>query len=123
MTATVANPHFPLPDRTVALPRREFQVSPAGRQEADRLCRLPVAELFHHLVRDQESDAAVLVCRRLVGAFLAELPLPAADLAEVPFLVQAARAELAATAGTLTGLPVELRTLVLRQRAPIALLD
>ncbi|HEX8768455.1 MAG TPA: hypothetical protein VF714_08805, partial [Jatrophihabitans sp.] len=123
MTAAVANPHFPLPDRTVALPEREFQISPAGKARAEQLCRLPATELFHHLVRDQESDATVLACRRLVGAFLAELPLGVSAVAEIPSLVEAARAELAATLGDLTSLPAELRSLVLQQRSPLALVD
>src|SRR3954468_5641955 len=122
MTAAVANPRFPLPDRTVALPERGFQVSPAGLAQADQLCQLPVDELFGHLVRDQESDAALLVCRRVVGAFL-DRPRQATAIAHVPALLEAARAELAATIADLAGAPAELRGLVQRQRAPLALLD
>jgi Iron-containing redox enzyme len=123
MTAAVANPKFALPDRTVALPERDFEISPAGKAQADELCRLPINDLFHHLVRDQESDAAVLACRRVIGAFLAELPRRTTAITEIPSLVQAARAELATTVTSLAGLPPEVRGLVQRQRSPLALLD
>src|SRR5690348_13302117 len=120
MTAAVANPNCPLPDRTVALPARDFEISPAGKAEADRLRRLPPDELFHHLVRDQESDAAVLTCRLLIDAFLADRP--AVGIAEVAPLIERARAEFVPTITDLTTLPVRIRQLVCRQRAPLALL-
>ena len=123
MTASVANPYCVLPDRTVALPAGTFEISPAGREEADRLRRLPAAQLFHRLVRDQESDAALLTCRRLVGTFLGELPVPSVGIGEVGALVAEARAELAPVVEGLAGLPSEIRQLVYRQRAPLALLD
>ncbi|MEO7262652.1 MAG: iron-containing redox enzyme family protein [Jatrophihabitantaceae bacterium] len=123
MTISVANPHCMLPDRTVALPARNFEISPAGKAEADRLRRLPLNELFHRLVRDQESDAALLTCRRLVDSFLGGLPDPAIGIAEIPALVEAARAELAPMVAGFAELPTEIRQLVYRQRAPLALLD
>src|SRR5690242_13475202 len=110
MTAAVANPNCPLPDRTVALPVREFEISPAGKAEAERLRRLPADELFHHLVRDQESDAALLTCRLLIEAFLAERPT--GDIAEVASLVELARSEFAPTITDLTTLPTRIRQLV-----------
>jgi hypothetical protein len=129
MTASVANPECLLPDRTVALPARSFEISPAGRDEADRLRQLPVAELFFRLVRDQESDAVLLTCRRLLDAFLSPdvfpsaAPEPACGIAEVPALVEQVRAELAPVVAELAGLPADLRQLVYRQRAPLSLLD
>ncbi|HEU5270557.1 MAG TPA: hypothetical protein VFU36_11590, partial [Jatrophihabitans sp.] len=123
MTASGANPYCELPDRTVALPARTFEISPAGRAEADRLRRLPAAELFHRLIRDQESDAALLTCRRLIDTFLEDLPQPAIGSAEAGSLVAEARAELAPIVEGLAGLPADVRQLVYRQRAPLALLD
>jgi len=123
MTASVANPYCTLPDRTVALPARTFEISPAGRDEADRLRRLPAAELFHRLARDQESDAALLTCRRLVDTFLGDLPAPAVGIGEVGALVAEARTELAPVVEGLAALPSDIRQLVYRQRAPLALLD
>lgn len=123
MTASVANPHCPLPDRTVALPARGFEISPAGRAEADRLRRLPATELFHRLIRDQESDAALLTCRLLIEAFLGDLPQPALGIADLPALVELARTEFAPVIAGLTTLPARTRRLVYRQRAPLTLLD
>ena len=129
MTASVANPACPLPDRTVALPARTFEISPAGREEADRLCRLPADELFFRLVRNQESDAVLLTCRRLLDAYLGHdaflntVPEPAVGIAEVPSLVEQVRAELAPVVAELAGQPAAVRRLVYRQRAPLALLD
>jgi heme oxygenase-like protein len=120
MTAAVANPKCPLPDRTVALPVRTFEISPAGKAEADRLRQLPADELFHQLMRDQESDAALLTCRLLIEAFQTERPT--AGITEVASLIELARAEFAPTVGELTMLPAETKQLVCRQRAPLALL-
>lgn len=127
MTAVVDNPQCRLPDRTVALPSLPFEISPAGKATADQLRRLPPAELFHRLVRDQESDAALLTCRRLIDAFLSDEflsdePEPAGGIASARSLAEAARTELAATVTELASLPAELRQQVLRQRAPLSLL-
>src|SRR6185503_7865345 len=123
MTAMVTNPNCPLPDRTVALPARNFEISPAGQAEADRLRRLPAVELFGRLLRDQESDAGLLTCRLLIDAFLGARPAPVSDLAEIESLVEQARAEFAPIIAGLTTLPPRTRQLVCRQRAPLALLD
>jgi hypothetical protein len=122
MTAMVGNPNCPLPDRTVALPARNFEISPAGRAEADRLRQLPADELFGRLVRDQESDAALLTCRLLIEAFLADRPLPAIGIAEVSSLVEQANREFAPIIDDLDALPARVRQSVCRQRAPLALL-
>jgi hypothetical protein len=122
MTAVVPNPLCPLPDRTVALPALGFEISPAGLAEADRLRTLPPAELFHRLLRDQESDAVVLSCRRLIEAFVTSTEQPAPRLEQLPAALAAARAELAGVLGRLAGYPDPVRRLVLRERAPLSLL-
>ncbi|MFE2856470.1 hypothetical protein ACFXJO_35790, partial [Streptomyces lavendulae] len=120
-------PAFTLPDLTTSLPPAPFEASPAGAAEAARITALPPAGLFRRLLADQESEGVLLAARRVLAAFLApesddpELPEPA-DADEVAAQVLAARAELAAVLAPLRTHPdPEVRSAVLRQRAPLAL--
>lgn len=120
-------PAFTLPDLTTSLPPGPFEASPAGAAEAERITALPPAGLFRRLLADQESEGVLLAARRVLAAFLAPEPddpelRDPADADEVAAQVLAARAELAAVLAPLRTHPdPEVRTAVLRQRAPLAL--
>ncbi|MEU6917445.1 iron-containing redox enzyme family protein [Streptomyces olindensis] len=123
---------FRLPDTIAALPRRPFEFSPAGRDAAAAASLEPRA-LFHRLLRDQESEASLLLSRRILHAFLpseGEHPEdgpyaaaePEAAAAIIAAQVAEVRAELAGTADALGRPDPEPREAVVRQRAPLALL-
>ncbi|MEW1638800.1 iron-containing redox enzyme family protein [Streptomyces sp. NPDC093801] len=130
-------PAFTLPDLTTSLPSGPFEASPEGAAEAARITAGPAAGLFRRLIADQESEAVLLAARRVLAAFLtpadeAEDPAadapgtdalgPDADADAVAAHVLAARAEFAAVLAPLRTHPdPEVRTAVLRQRAPLAL--
>ncbi|KJY42542.1 hypothetical protein VR41_07455 [Streptomyces sp. NRRL B-1568] len=124
-----AHAGFPLPDLTTSLPRAPFEFSPAaGREAAEALAERP-GDLFRRLLRDQESQTTWLLARRLIEAFLpgpgedggheAEEPDAEAIAAEVA----AGREGLAQAVADLRDLAPETRELVLRQRAPLALMS
>ncbi|SDM31398.1 Iron-containing redox enzyme [Streptomyces sp. cf386] len=122
---------FVLPDTIAALPRRPFEFSRAGRDEA-AAASLEPADLFQRLLRDQESEASLLLARRVLDAFLpADGPYadgdpevgPEAVVAAVAAQVHEIRAELAGTIDSLGRLEPELREAVVRERSPLALLD
>lgn len=124
------------PDKTVALPRLGFHVSAEGCADADAILALPPEALYQRLLSDCESEAVHVAARRVLHAFLPDPRQPSSGLAasgpgavasvasvraeetagSVAACVANVRAELAAT---LSSLP---RDLVLRQRAPLALL-
>ncbi|MEU3405614.1 iron-containing redox enzyme family protein [Streptomyces sp. NPDC006670] len=124
-------PAFTLPDLTTSLPSGPFEASPQGAAEAARITAGPPADLFRRLIADQESEAVLLAARRVLAAFLTPgdedtAPGPDvdadADADAVAAHVLAARAELAAVLGPLRTHPdPQVRTAVLRQRAPLAL--
>lgn len=119
---------FELPDTMAALPRRAFEFSRKAREEADAIIAQSPGALFQRLLRDQESEAVLLVARRVIDAYLrqhidaaAELP-DDASADDIAAHVAQTRAELAATIGSLSNLEPGTRDVVLRQRAPLGLL-
>jgi hypothetical protein len=101
-------------DTTVALPALGFEASASACAEADEILALPPEALYRRLLSDCESEAVHVAARRVLHAFLRYEQQP--DIGAIEATVADARAELAAK---LEQLP---RDLVLRQRAPLALL-
>jgi hypothetical protein len=99
-------------DTTVALPPLGFSASTQGCAEADSILALPPGALYQRLLRDCESQAVHVAARRVLHAFLPATEGPL----DIDTAIAQTRADLAAT---LDGLP---RHLVLRQRAPLALI-
>jgi Iron-containing redox enzyme len=130
---------FELPDTIAALPRRGFEFSAQASAEADAILAQDPAALFQRLLRDQESEAVYLVARRVLDAFLRDQPdrlplgLSPLDLPvdllpldcgadDIAAHVRAVRDELTATIGKLRNTQPDTLEVVLRQRAPLALL-
>jgi Iron-containing redox enzyme len=120
---------FEPPDTIAALPRRGFEFSAQASEEADAIIAQDPAALFQRLLRDQESEAVHLVARRVLDAFLRDHtasqsgPLsPDSSADDIAAHVGAARDELATTVGMLRNAQPETRDVVLRQRAPLAML-
>jgi len=114
---------FELPDLMTASPLTTFEFSPGAEEQAAAILAGGPDAIFHHLVRDQESEASLLAARRVIHAFLGDRSdAPAEVDAEViAGQVGAAREQIAHQAEALTRLGPELRESVLRQRAPIGL--
>lgn len=120
---------FELPDTMAALPRRPFEFSRAAVAQADALAGSEPAALFQHLLRDQESEATLLLARRVIEAFLSSGAAGTADAAAAgteeitatAIAAQVARvhARIAATVGGLIRARPDAREAVLRQRAPL----
>jgi hypothetical protein len=122
---------FELPDTIAALPPRPFEFSAGARDEADDVIARPPADLYRRLLSDQESEAVLLVARRVIGAFLAPGDAgswPGADASadasadDIAAEVARTRAGLAATIESLSGSGPDVREAVARQRAPISLI-
>jgi len=122
---------FELPDLIAALPRRAFEFSPAARTEADAIISRPPDALFRRLLGDQESEAALLVARRVIDAFLRPHaattaapagPPPDATVDDIAAQVDLARADLVTAIEALSRAEPDVRDAVLRQRAPLGLL-
>jgi hypothetical protein len=120
---------FEPPDTIAALALRGFEFSDAAREEADAIVAERPDALFRRLLRDQESEAVLLVARRVIDAFLApHAAAPAAGLADdasagdIAAQVAKSRADLAATIGSLALIEPDARDAVVRQRAPLGLL-
>jgi hypothetical protein len=118
---------FVLPDTIAALPRRPFAFSRSGRDAAAAASREPGA-LYRLLLREQESEAPLLLARRILDAFLHpdghhdSGPQGAPGIEDIATEVAEARRQLAATSHSLRDLDPEPRRAVLLQRAPVALL-
>jgi Iron-containing redox enzyme len=125
---------FEPPDTIAALPRRAFEFSPQASAEADAIIAQDPAALFQRLLSDQESEAVHLVARRVLDAFLRDhtasqagrLPLNRLPLDsgadDIAAHVRAVRDELSVTTRMLRDTHPETREVVLRQRAPLAML-
>ena len=133
---------FELPDTIAALPPRAFEFSGKAREEADAIIGQQPDALFLRLLRDQESEAVLLVARRVIDAFLRPHTRPharpqagqdagvpaAADLLDgasaddIAGHVAETRAGLAVTIGSLSRTEPDTRDAVIRQRAPLGLL-
>lgn len=114
-----------LPDTIAALPRLPFEFDAAAWREADEVCALEPAALFHRLLRDQEAESTLLVARRVLDAFLgADVPggAPPEDADGIAAHVATARTALAEAIGSLAAAKPHVREAVLRQRAPLGLL-
>ncbi|HEY1917764.1 MAG TPA: iron-containing redox enzyme family protein [Streptosporangiaceae bacterium] len=144
-------PAFELPDTMTALPPRPFEFSPEAVAVAAAALAEPPAALFARLLRDQESEAVLLIALRVISGFLSaglggeglgptgDAGLgPAAGTTDgaglglglgedatadrIAARVAEVRADLAVTIGSLAGLDADTTDLVLRQRAPLGLL-
>jgi hypothetical protein len=128
--ATAPTLAFELPDTIAALPLRPFEFSAVAREEADAIIAQRPDALFRRLLRDQESEAVLLVARRVIDAFLR--PHTAAPSAaglrcdasadDIAAHVAQTRAGLAGTIGLLSHVGPDTRAAVIRQRAPLGLL-
>lgn len=120
---------FEPPDTIAALPLRGFEFSDNAREEADAIIAQRPDALFRRLLRDQESEAVLLVARRVIDAFVRPHTEAAAELQDnasaddIAAHVAQTRAELAATIASLSRLDPGTRDAVLRQRAPLGLLS
>ncbi|MGW2662891.1 iron-containing redox enzyme family protein [Nocardia tengchongensis] len=118
-------------DTVTSLPPRRFEFSPAAAAEADAMLAAGPAAMWRALLVEQESEAPILLARRIIGAFLDAAPEPAAgDLAaaeitaeDIAAEVATARIRLRPLIDTLRACDAETRRVVLRQRAPITLID
>jgi Iron-containing redox enzyme len=121
---------FEPPDTIAALALRAFEFSGKAREEADAIIAQPPDALFRRLLRDQESEAALLVARRVIDAFLRQHTAApsAAELSDdasaddISAYVAERRADLAAILGSLAQIEPDSRDAVVRQRAPLGLL-
>ncbi|WP_155059091.1 iron-containing redox enzyme family protein [Streptomyces blattellae] len=118
-----AHTEFPLPDLTTSLPRAPFHFSPKAAEEAAAVIAGEPAGIFRQLLGDQESETTLLVARRTLEAFLSAAPSqPRADADAIAAWLEQTRTELAPDLFALREAAPETRELVLRQRAPLALL-
>ncbi|MGD3109644.1 iron-containing redox enzyme family protein [Streptomyces sp. YGL11-2] len=114
---------FPLPDRTTSLPRAPFHFSPYAAEEATAVLEGEPADLFRRLLADQESETTFLTARRVLAAFLTTAePQPGTDAEAIAAQVRETRRALEPAVTALRTAGTETRDLVLRQRAPLALL-
>ncbi|APE38539.1 hypothetical protein BOX37_20155 [Nocardia mangyaensis] len=111
---------------STSLPPRRFEFGHAAAAEADRVLGSGAEAVWRELLMEQENEASVLIARRIIGAFLEAIPQPAArDITaeDIAGEVATARIRLRPLIDTLRACDAETRRIVLRQRAPIALLD
>jgi hypothetical protein len=105
------------------LPAAVFEFSPAARQEAAQILASGPSAAFQRLLRDQESEASMLVARRVMDTFFSRADAgQESDADTIAGHVLAARADLSARLNGLIRDDAEIRDTVLRQRAPLALL-
>jgi hypothetical protein len=113
------------PFETVALPPLGFEASAAACAEADAIVTLPPYALYRRLLADQESEAVHVAARRVLDGFLRKAVVPtgsAPDIAAaVSAAVSAARAWMASQLAA-APFPAAERAVVMRERAPLALL-
>ena len=120
-------------DTTTSLPVTDFEFSPAARDGAAAMLADGPQAAFNRLLLDQESEAGLLVARRVLGAFFGRAGSGGPSLREraqepaereADDLVQqvlAVRADLTLRLAGLGDDP-EVRDILLRQRAPLTLL-
>ncbi|WNZ09568.1 iron-containing redox enzyme family protein [Streptomyces sp. 11x1] len=118
---------FRLPDLTTSLPRAPFHFSPKAAEEAAAVIAGEPADIFRQLLGDQESETTLLVSRRILEAFLTAAhsessAQPRTDADAIAVWLERTRTELAPYLIALREAAPETRELVLRQRAPLALL-
>ncbi|HEX6870663.1 MAG TPA: iron-containing redox enzyme family protein [Micromonosporaceae bacterium] len=127
-------PTLTVADTTTSLPVRPFEFAPQARQPARDLLASPPVDLLGYLLREQESQVALLVARHVIEAFRAAAPEAAgfapplgADAAEgldaqaIASRTRDLAAQLAAALPELSR-DRDVADAVLRQRAPLALL-
>ncbi|ONH37048.1 iron-containing redox enzyme family protein [Protofrankia sp. BMG5.30] len=126
-------------DLTTSLPRGPFECGPAAFAEAAAAVAGPPAALYRRLLVEQESEATLVAARRVLAAFLPEATGPGEDeeldghpdgRADGPLDEERVFAELAATRAAIARVAARLRAApagtvatVLRQRAPLALIE
>ena len=118
-----ADTGFPLPDLTTSLPRGPFHFSPKAAEETAAVIAGEPAGIFRQLLGDQESETTLLLSRRTLDAFLTAAPSePQPRTDAIAAWLEQTRTELAPGLIALRESTPETRELVLRQRAPLALL-
>ena len=115
-------------DTTTSLPHQPFHFRPGTGESAGAVLAAGPREVFRTLLQDRESEATLLLARRVLHAFLGHArkltggrsadDLPAA----VHDLIGEGRDDLVPKLAHLSGLGAGVRADVLRQRGPIALL-
>lgn len=113
---------FALPDRMTSSALSGFAFSPGTRARADAILAGGPDEVFGALMRDQESEAGLLVSRRVLHAMLPE-PDREADLDGLVELVASAKAEIGGLLDALGRHAPEHRREALRERAVLGQLS
>src|SRR5580704_17595330 len=116
-------PMCELPDTMTSLSLSTFEFSPEAGEEAAAFACAPPEAIFQRLLGDQESEGTFLLARRVLAAFLSSADGTVSADGDVAAAVGAAREALLPAVHALAGLcDPEVRTAVLRQRAPLTLL-
>ncbi|MFD5090286.1 iron-containing redox enzyme family protein [Amycolatopsis thailandensis] len=111
-------------DTTTSLPRRPFHFTPGTDGAVDAIIAAGPREMFRTLLQERESEATLLLARRVLHAFFGHAHEQVGDLpGAVGELIDRARADLAPALESLSAAEPGIRADLLRQRGVIALLD
>ncbi len=113
---------FALPDPYVSAQLSTFEFTPSAAVEASDLLAAGPAAVYHRLVRDVESESAVLAARRVLFGFLDGASTARRTVAEIAEWVGRVRDQVVATLEGLPEADPQTQEAVLRQRAPLSLL-
>jgi hypothetical protein len=108
-------------DLTTSLPLGPYECSPAAFAEAAAVVAGPPAALYRQLMVEQESEATLVAARRVLAALLPDGV--GLDKDQVLAELAGSRAAIAGIAARLRTAPAETVAAVLRQRAPLALIE
>ncbi|GAA3808490.1 hypothetical protein GCM10022226_30780 [Sphaerisporangium flaviroseum] len=125
-------PIFELPDLMASMPELPFEFSPGAEATARATLSEGPEAVFRSLIRDQESEAGLLVARKIIGAFLQEaagdeagdaalMGGESADADAIAARVLSVRDELATAMKAVRQYEPDVFETVLRQRAPVGL--
>lgn len=120
---------FELPDVLTSSRLSTFEFSPRTQAQAASIITEGPDAIFRQLIRDQESEATLLVARRVLHGFLGQLGEEGNERGDesgdeasiIAEELRAGRDELAAKIAALAEFPADVRASLLAQRAPIAL--
>ncbi len=118
-------PTFVPDDTTTSLPRKPFHFTPGTDKAVEAVLAAGPHEMFRTLLQERESEATLLLARRVLHAFLGRARKQAVDdlPAAVDALVGQARTDLAPVLDAVATAEPEIRADLLRQRGVVALLD
>ncbi|OHV56814.1 iron-containing redox enzyme family protein [Pseudofrankia sp. BMG5.36] len=108
-------------DPTTSLPPGPLECGPAAAAQAAALVAGPPGALYRVLLVEQESEAALVAARRVLAAFLPDGA--GLDRDRVLAELADARAAIATAAARLRAASAETLAAVLRERAPLALIE